>query len=316
MEKIDMSIRKYLSEFGLNMINEWIFVLQQDQLDTIKEFPHSFHIYMIARRPRITLDPDVMIFTEEHVEGQFKIQKGNSFDLFKFNVPNHLGANVRLECPYPHTEYKIYNDQGNLVSAGNAAALMTKFAYENTTEHEALDLEVLYIGQAYGDSGERTAPDRLVNHSTLQEIYADTLRKTPDRDIWILLCSFERMLMTSFDGTASIYGTTDEEDLDHITTVLKNPITMQQEINFTEAGLIRYFQPEYNDKFKYNFPNPAHSTYSQCYELDLNALSIELNTEELMSRLWSPNISREWIHLIEYPLHSKEQRKYMFDFFG
>ena len=61
-------------------------------------------------------------------------------------------------------------------------------------------------------------------------------------------------------------------------------ITEQQQINFTEAALVRYFK------------HPAHKTYSQCYDLDLNAVNVELQTEEIMCRLWSPSVAPSWTH--------------------
>jgi hypothetical protein len=46
------------------------------------------------------------------------------------------------------------------------------------------------------------------------------------------------------------YGTTTEEDDEHIDSVLGTEITEQQQINFTKAALIRYFDPEYNVLFR------------------------------------------------------------------
>ncbi|TKG97822.1 hypothetical protein FC678_26315, partial [Peribacillus simplex] len=43
-------------------------------------------------------------------------------------------------------------------------------------------------------------------------------------------------------------------------------IRKKQEINFTEAALIRYFQPKYNDIMKYRFPSRTHTEYSDLFK--------------------------------------------------
>ena len=63
--------------------------------------------------------------------------------------------------------------------------------------------------------------------------------------------------------------------------------TEKQKINFTEAGLIKMFEPPYNKEFKNNFPDEKHSSYSECYFLDVRALKIELETSEMVRRIYS-----------------------------
>lgn len=308
-------MRKYFSEFCVNMFGVYQVLLQQNQLDSLAhseigaEYP--CHIYMIARRPRVTLDPGSVLFTDDLVTGTFKVQKGVAVESHRFTARNYLGTSkVRLECTFPFNEYRIFDENDRALAGGNCALLISSFGVFSSL----LSLEVLYIGQSYGVQGARTAPERLKSHSTLQGIYAEAVSRTPDQEIWLLLWSFEPLLLTSFDGTQDNYGTTLEEDDQHIQQVIHQGITEQQQINFTEAALIRYFEPEYNRIFKDSFPNPAHKTYSECYDLDINAISVELQTEELMVQLWSPKIAPEWIHIAKYPLHSREERKSIFDF--
>ncbi|MCK5171805.1 MAG: hypothetical protein KAR47_00325, partial [Planctomycetes bacterium] len=98
--------------------------------------------------------------------------------------------------------------------------------------------------------------------------------------------------------------------------VTNTDITEQQQVNFTEAALIRYFQPPYNKIYKNSFPDPAHSTYSECYDIDLNMVCVEVQTEDLMLRLWSEHVEPKWIHFCSFPLHSREDRIYMLEFDG
>ena len=107
-----------------------------------------------------------------------------------------------------------------------------------------------------------------------------------------------------------------EEDSQHIDRVLVADMTEQQRINFIEAALIKYFQPPYNKIYKDSFPNPAHSTYSECYDIDLNMVCIEMQTESVGLRLWSESVEPHWEHFCVFPLHSREDRVYMFEMDG
>ena len=107
----------------------------------------------------------------------------------------------------------------------------------------------------------------------------------------------------------------DQKHLENVTyNVLEKGIKEQQEINFTEAALIRYFKPEYNDKFKETFPSPAHSTYSECYDIDINSISIEFLTQDLRCRFYSDEVKPNWEHFAFFNLHTYADRKGMFDF--
>jgi len=306
-----MAKRKYISEFGLNAFCDGIALTQQDRLTDVTKMGLDPHIYIIGRRPRITIDPASVIIDDREVRGVFKIQKGESFESHNFLTHNLLGTSqVTFEADYPYTECRIRDQKGNVISSGKTALVLATFG---SMYWNLLDLEVLYVGQAYGESGERTAIDRLQKHSTLQSIYAEAIQRSPDQDVWIVLMNYEYLLLSSIDGRSKDYEATEEEDTAHIHNVVSTPISEQQRINFAEAALIKYFLPEYNKIFKDTFPHPGHSTYSQCYELDLNTLCIELGTEQIMSRLWSSKVPPAWNHFYQFPMHSVEERKKMFD---
>jgi hypothetical protein len=308
-----MAIRKYLSEFGLNMFGEMKVLAQQDGLGVIKESgigsKYPFHIYMVGRRPRITLNPNSIEIDDKIIKCQFQIQRGNTFEPHTFIARNGFGTTkISLDCPYPHTEFIFRDEQGEQLLKGKTAVLMG-MVFPNSWS--LLKLEVLYIGQSYGIEGARTAPERLANHSTLQAIYADGIKSFPDQEIWLILWNFEPQLLASFDGITKKYGTTIEEDDKHTEEVIKNPVSEQQRINFTEAALIKYFEPEYNIKYKTRFPNPAHKTYSECYNLDLNLVSFSLTTDDIGCQLWSKKVPPKWTHSAQYELDSSEERKSM-----
>jgi hypothetical protein len=308
-------IRKYITEFGLNMVGGPSALVQQADLnrEAVQDAfgdANPCHIYMVCRRPRITIRPDEVGFTDRAFEGYVTIQDGLTLIREPFSVGWGAGADSTFSSEYPFNECTILGPDGRAIVRGNAAALARYLGWSVTTH---LDAEVLYVGQAYGENGNRIAPDRLRKHSTLQSIYAEAISRTPDKEIWLALWSFEETLITCFDGTPQSYGTSTTDDDAHIDSVLNNTMSEQQKINFTEGALIRYFDPEYNVMFRKTFPSPAHSTYAECYDLDINSVMVELNTEEWGSMLWSKASPRKWIHFIQYALHNPLERKAMFD---
>ena len=306
-----MSERKYMSEFGLNMLSDKLILLQQDSLEQIDQSKIDPHIYIIARRPKITLDSKSIVFTDNKVTGIFKKQVKEKILDIPFEAVNNLGTSkATLKCEYPCTEYHIEDVDNKVIAKGKCALLLGEMG---TKYYSHLDLEVLYVGQSYGKNGSRKASERLTSHSTLQKIYAEAIKNSPDQDIWLILCRFSQMLLSCFDGRNEFQATM-KEDEEHFKKVLSAAITEQQQINFTEAALIRYFRPIYNKIYKDSFPNPAHSTYSECYDIDINMVCVELQTESIRGRLWSENSPANWIHFCKFPLHSREERKYMFDF--
>jgi len=312
-----MTIRKYRSEFALNVYGNFNLLLQQSDFDDLEKANgfHGFeenpcHIYMICRRQRITFDPDAFRVTPGTIAGAIGIHCRDKVERFPFLMDNSKQQPcIKIECPYPHTGARFLNE-----TEGGIQIKAPVLAGMNNILPEHLELEVLYVGQSFGVEGARTAPQRLRSHSTLQGIYAEAIANSPDKDIWLLLWSFESEWITAIDGRKQVMVTTsDAEDMDHIKNVLDHEITEQLEINLAEAGLIRYFRPEYNKIYKDTFPNPAHITYAKCYDLDLNMVNVEINTEGLGSKLKSSARPASWIHYATYPFHSPEERKAMFE---
>lgn len=286
-----MTTRKYISEFGLHTYAGYRLLLQQDHLDSVNDAPFEPHIYFICRRPRIGIDAASLMFNAETVSGRFFIQRRHKRKFVKFVTANRLGTvDVRIECDYPYGQFRFLDRAGTPILNGKTSLLVAQMGWQYW---KYLDLEVLYVGQAYGVTGARTAADRLRQHSTLQQIYSEALDRSPDHEVWLLLISVDAQLLASFDGISRRYSTTSAEDDAHLSRVLRTPITERQMINFTEAAFIRYFQPTYNTRLKGTFPNPAHTTYSECYDVDLNAVSTEIDTEDMGCRLWSPAVSPE-----------------------
>ena len=283
-----MTAKRLPTEFTINMFLDKLMILQQSELEDVNSYNYfdknsPCHIYFVCRRPRIIIDPKKFKATEESIEMLFKIQRQDKFEDFPLIFENpYKDASITIESEYPFSIFKFLK-QDEVLSRAKAAVFLQAFDryYTNAT---FLDLEVLYIGQSYGVNGARTAPDRLKNHSTLQGIYSAAIQKNPDFEIWLMLASFQQLNITMMDGHTEY--TEEELEADNLrfsgvyNKLHYEGIHEQQKINFTEAALIRYFEPPYNIEYKNTFPNPAHKTYAECYELNINSVAVELDTME------------------------------------
>ncbi len=275
-----MTNREYISELAMNALIQRILLAQQGDLarPEIGEWfdaEHPCHIYMICRRPRVTLDTATVSVSKETISFKLVINYGQRTEAVLFSAPNDFGEDLTVNSVYPFTEFEFVRPEHGVVYSGKVAHLLL---FAKDARQDQRDLEVLYIGQSYGDQGSRTAPERLQRHSTLQAIYAESISRSPEMDIWIVLCCVKALLFISMDPTKPT-RTSPDEDLSHLLQTVRHPPSEQEQINFAEAGLIRYFQPVYNEMFKETFPSSAHKTYSGCYDADLNGLMIEVQTE-------------------------------------
>lgn len=179
--------------------------------------------------------------------------------------------------------------------------------------------KVLYIGQAFGKDGKRTAFNRLSAHSTLQKILTDCQAKYADKHIYLMLMEFTPQLMSVFDGISKKYTMTEEESDKHMHDVLCNLPRLDQVINITEAALINYFKPEYNVNFVENFPNENHKGYKQYFDLDYNSLCVEIDLEfdglNWVQLYSDANKITTSFDFIQYQLYNDNNRLSMYDIF-
>lgn len=314
-------------EYGIAMNLEGAVLLQQSDLNDkrIEKYYENHspcHIYIICKRPKIYINPDSFKLNDNLINLNFRVQKGHEFKELSFSTPHpfNKGEKVSLDTEFPYNYFKLKGEKSGIVSSGKASLVLqsAREEFEHQTNMDFLDLEVIYVGQSYGKDGERTAIQRIRSHSTLQQIYSDANNKYIDQDVWILLCSFEQINMLAMNKNN---GTEKEFELDWekrskntFTTLMGGKFTGEQTINFTEAALIRYFQPKYNEIFKDSFPSKTHKSYEECYNLDVNSVVVGLDIFDMVKcKLYTEKVKRRKRHLITYNLHSKEDRKSMFN---
>jgi hypothetical protein len=316
------SKRQYLSEFALGMYTSNWMMFPSSEISAEKEIPlkvqdilDNCHIYLICKSPRISFTKELFLYENGEVTGNviYKINGKKRLLPFKQKFPLLDGATKVKLSEYPHREIITLNDNDESIRClpANLLAIGQKMHINNS---ELSNLEILYIGQAYGE-GNISAMDRLKNHSTLQKILAEIHYSSPDDEINILTFQYEPyQIITSMDGKAKA-KITDYRDIQRFHSIIKNPLTEYQQICLIEAGLIRYFQPKYNKTYKETFPSEKHKILEECYSLDFSGLIVEINTEELGFLIYSKLIKPSSHHICNIELINPEERWGFFHFF-
>ena len=287
--------------------------LQQIELEefareqTVFTESNPCNIYFILKRPRLSLDPKYLRLDSGRAELKYFIQiEDEKFERYLLlELPRKI-HNIRLESKYPYNYFKLHDD--NLESPYIKLAAIVNEAHKHSGIQEPLlDYQILYIGQAFGEDGKRTALDRLGSHSTLQKIYSEAMDRNPDSEIWLMLAAFTEKKIGLLNGMINISVSNEKEDSErfiNFMTSTGSSFSEKQKVNFTEAALIRTFLPQYNKEYKDTFPNPAHASYSECYDLDINAIVVETDTSEI----------KRWLYTDDKPRTVKETSEYGFPF--
>lgn len=151
------------------------------------------------------------------------------------------------------------------------------------SSHNRIDAEVLYIGQAYGAGGKRTAVDRLLNHSTLQKILAKEKRD----DCSIMVCMF------SLSEHRNVHVITPCGTNDRLLELFNksqdnlNHIGEKEKISLFEGAMIKKFMPKYNLQLKDSFPSDKLKMLSDCYDKEIHSVSAEICFDDFEFNLFT-----------------------------
>ena len=314
---------KNRSEYGIHMLLEKMMLVQQNDLDIVNQSGYfdensSCHIYFICKRARVSLATEKVKIRTETIELTFNIHKENKIECISFTLENPTkDPNAKIISEYPYNLFSL-KSKGELISTAKTSLFLQTLRNEEL-DFEYLDFEILYIGQSFGSEGEKTAPERLKSHSTLQGIYAEALMNNPDSEIWIALVYMEEMGIMQMGGNENDSPEDTKQDIDRLVDfhmkIYNRELNQKQKINFTEAALIKYFEPPYNIEYKKTFPNPSHKSYQECYDLDVNSISIELKTREMVNLdFYSKKIPRKKVHMESFFLQDEKARRNIFKF--
>jgi len=312
--------RKFLSEHAVGFNSSRWLGITPEQLNTDKEMgalekevASKCHVYLICSRPSISYNPMGFSFDGKIVKGNFTVKSAGNTKIVPFSLPITLSGGavgVRLS-PHPYREIHSVDANGEVINYWPA----NMFGLEITKQPDLYLLKVLYVGQAYAN-GTRSAFDRLKSHSTLQKILADLRYSSPDDDILILAFEYDQYrVFTTIDGKAKDASAEIDGETRYL-SILKNPLDKYQQVCLVEAGLIRYFEPMYNDIYKESFPAQDQKILSQVYSLDFSALIVEINTDERRFSLYSDSVPPSQHHSAKFELFDPHVRRSFFGILG
>ncbi len=262
------------------------------------------HIYMVIKVPKIIFVHDSIKIDKKYIDFKIRITDDRPVNEIDFKLTNNLKQQeLEVVLSSNKDDIEIKDELGNYALKANSFMLLINNGY-------IMDCEVVYIGRSFRNEGERTVYDRLKSHSTLQRIYAE---KEDDKNIFLSAWNYDRNTI----GSLAPIESDNQKSIDIFMKQLKlnerpELITKKQEINFTEAALIRYFQPKYNDKMKYRFPSRTHIEYSDLFKENVDYISVEIDTKRLYIRLYSDVVPGKFEHNPFFDLKDKRSK---FDFF-
>ncbi|MDV6263952.1 hypothetical protein [Rhodococcoides yunnanense] len=314
---------KYNIENAVTMSCDWAGILAPAQLEAVATNPEVpvCNIYLIGRRPRVTVDPNSWVCDAQMFEVSVMADLGDGESVtVALSGPNPFGFPLVLVSKSPYTVMELHDEAGRLVTGATTAMwfsmyLQTTMGLDrmNATllDVELFDLDVVYVGQSQDEGG--ALASRLQNHKTLQRVMADTHQNAPHLDVWVVPMQFATYnKMSSFGSWSGSEG--DEQSLTHMSAFEDAALDVSVVTALAEAAMIRYFQPEFNEKFIDTFPEPLHKTYRQVYDLDLNSVGIDFETLTTVGiRLKSRVVEPTFIHAGLFAMHDEAERRRFFD---
>lgn len=316
--------RKFVTEYCYSYMNSLTIMITAHQLMKGGIIKHEdeinlskCHIYLITARPIPYFKEGSITHKNNTLSGIlcYKID-GNEYEISFDDYPWKLGEDVvKIEHKYPFREVLSYKKNDEIDTYVPASHLANIYIPRSSEEIKLKQYEVLYIGQSLGQ-GNRSAVDRLTRHETLQKILALTHYDYPDKEIMLFMLEFDNdQVLTTIDGRAKNADNSNKNET-RLINAIKNPPNKKQKIGMIEAGLIRYFQPHYNDKFKIKFPSTKHKVLQSCFNLDVTGLTLGIDTSDLDCQLFSPTITPSHHHIVNINIANNQNRLSFFNFTG
>lgn len=308
--------RKYTTEHAFQFINSMICLIYADQIsdananitEEVREAIRDCHIYMICARPSLKFEALTLNFK----------QIGDRWEGTGFLVSNLNGKNERYSFSYifsppPGTKMKLSDYPYREIHAVDEVGEMVRFwpahviAMAGCGNVEAINSKVLYVGQSLRKS-KNGSIDRLRSHSTLQKILADVSAKSPDLELSVVLLKYVDVgLISSIDGRSET-ETNDDEDDERTRRVVHFTLSKAKITCLVEAGLIRYFEPDYNEIYKSTFPARNQKIIKDCLDLDMSGIIIELSSDDIRLNLFSDKQALGAHHIAHFNFHDPATR--------
>ncbi|MGP0690429.1 hypothetical protein ACW5UC_28250 [Priestia aryabhattai] len=240
---------KYMPDYGLQT---WAYHLSMSypfDLNYLSPDDRRYNIYVATLIPKLSIDEGSVQFFEDYI--RFDIIVGTGEHTSKETLDISIISDDMPEFDHRKFEFDYEKPRKAMVFKGwekGPVELNLLHVYLAESKYY-LDTEIVYIGQAFRENGQRLPAKELMSDPMLQNVEADILRDYSEKDLALLLLEFKSQLLEEIDN--------EDEDLVQLQELTKNPpLELDNKIlDATEAALINYFKPEYNKKLNNDFPN-------------------------------------------------------------
>jgi hypothetical protein len=262
-------------------------------LDYLLPDDQRYNIYVATLIPKLSIDEDSVQFFENYI--RFDVMVGTGEHTSREILDISIFSDDKPEFDHRKFEFDYEKPRKAMVFTGwkkGPIELSLLHVYREDSKYY-LDTEIVYIGQAFGENGERLPAEELMSDPMLQKVEEALLREYPEKDLALLLLEFNSQLLEEIDS--------ENEDLIQLQEITKNPSLElnNQILNATEAALINYFKPEYNKKLNNDFSNVED------HGLHYHSVTVQVHPDIMGLKLFSKEktyISNDPI--VSSPLHS------------
>ena len=270
-------------------------IYEREKIDLARSYSKSFHVYMIGYLPVV----ETISVSIAGVYVVINVLVSGEPLLLRFPCP--LGTQAEWIVGKTYLRHR-----GKILPRPDEVAIHRAVS----EQHDKFNFEVLYVGQSFGEDGDRDAIDRLLKHETLQKI--SLTRKQPGAKLAVLLLSLpeQHSSITTFNPRA-IKRNFDESRI-ALGVEKMREATEKERITLFEASLIRYFRPEFNDRFRDSFPSTKNKVLKACYDKDILALLAEISFSEMPFKFFSKHVKPERYVIARHDLHDDIQRRWYF----
>jgi len=283
-----------MPDYGLQT---WAYHLSMSypfDLDYLSPDDRRYNIYVATLIPKLSIDEDSVQFFENYI--RFDVIVGTGEHTSRETLDISIISDDMPEFDQRKFEFEYEKPRKALVFTGwekGPVELNLLHVYLEDSKYY-LDTEIVYIGQAFGENGERLPAEELMSDPMLQKVEAALLREYPEKDLALLLLEFKSQLLEEIDS--------EDEDLIQLQEITKNPpLELNNQIlNATEAALINYFKPEYNERFNNDFSRVED------HGLNYRSITVQVHPDIMGLKLFSKEktyLSNE--RIVSSPLLSK-----------
>lgn len=306
-------MHKYASEYVLEFssIDRFLFrisdqgILEQHVAPEVFKRLDDCHIYILGKRPRISLQPASIVTTDDFLTFNIEYRLRGILKESPVHIPRRVipPDEVVFEASsYPHREL-ISRDVNGQIVAETVLANFVDFIPDMETA--AKDIEVLYVGKGL----RKSAKDRLANHSTLQKILADINSNDPDAELSVLVYRFKyrKHGLQFISVPVEITGRLAAK---HEKKCRAFRPSLEIQVSLIEASIISYFKTDRFNVQYLDWPNRAQKILKAVYKADFAAMETVIdNTQIGGQRLYSSRVPPQSVHNILVDFRQFEGRE-------